>query len=314
MNGYNFTERVRKVLAMAREEAVRLGHEYVGTEHELLGIIREGEGIAATVLVNLGVDLDELQAKIEKIVKKGSPQKGSRSQSDLPYTTRAKKTLELAMSEARELNHSYVGTEHLLLGLIREKDGIGAQVLIERGVTLDKARMEVLSIIGTDSDSTAVYHAPHRAPGDSMVAVAQPHLTERVRDVLRDAEDVATEFRAAELLPIHVAIALVRSTEGFANAILDRLDADRAELLRQLTNKARNVEAATPLQPRLEFSQYMVAFQRQVESESRWRQSRPTTLNVLLVLLDLVGEVSAIFATQGIDAARVRGEARKISG
>jgi len=118
MNGYNFTERVRKVLAMAREEAARLHHEYVGTEHILLGLIREGEGVAAAVLQNLSVDLDEIQQKIEETVKKGKA--AQTTGPDLPYTSRAKKVLELAMSEARELNHSYVGTEHLLLGLLRE--------------------------------------------------------------------------------------------------------------------------------------------------------------------------------------------------
>ena len=123
MNGYNFTERVRKVLQMAREEAQRLHHEYVGTEHILLGLIREGEGVAAAVLQSLNVDLDEIQQKIEESVKKGKAAQASGP--DLPYTSRAKKVLELAMSEARELNHSYVGTEHLLLGLLREEKGRG---------------------------------------------------------------------------------------------------------------------------------------------------------------------------------------------
>ena len=102
MNGYNFTERVRKVLAMAREEAARLHHEYVGTEHILLGLIREGEGVAATVLQNLSVELDDIQQKIEETVKKGKA--GQTTGPDLPYTSRAKKVLELAMSEAREID------------------------------------------------------------------------------------------------------------------------------------------------------------------------------------------------------------------
>jgi ATP-dependent Clp protease ATP-binding subunit ClpC len=148
MNGYNFTERVRKVLAMAREEAARLHHEYVGTEHILLGLIREGEGVAAAVLQNLSVDLDEIQQKIEETVKKGKA--AQTTGPDLPYTSRAKKVLELAMSEARELNHSYVGTEHLLLGLVREEKGIAAQVLTDAGVNLDAARTETLRLLGTE--------------------------------------------------------------------------------------------------------------------------------------------------------------------
>ena len=152
MNGYNFTERVRKVLAMAREEAARLHHEYVGTEHILLGLIREGEGVAAAVLQSLNVDLDEIQQKIEDTVKKGKAAQATGP--DLPYTSRAKKVLELAMSEARELNHSYVGTEHLLLGLLREEKGIAAQVLTDSGVNLDAARAETLRLLGTEMPQT----------------------------------------------------------------------------------------------------------------------------------------------------------------
>jgi ATP-dependent Clp protease ATP-binding subunit ClpC len=148
MNGYNFTERVRKVLAMAREEAARLHHEYVGTEHILLGLIREGEGVAAAVLQNLSVDLEEVQQKIEDTVKKGKA--AQTTGPDLPYTSRAKKVLELAMGEARELNHSYVGTEHLLLGLLREEKGIAAQVLTDAGVHLEAARAETLRLLGTE--------------------------------------------------------------------------------------------------------------------------------------------------------------------
>ena len=148
MNGYNFTERVRKVLAMAREEAERLRHEYVGTEHILLGLIREGEGVAAAVLQNLSVDLDEIQQKIEDTVKKGKA--AAATGPDLPYTSRAKKVLELAMAEARDLTHNYVGTEHLLLGLLREEKGIAAQVLTDAGINLDAARAETLRLLGTD--------------------------------------------------------------------------------------------------------------------------------------------------------------------
>ncbi|MHB1223171.1 MAG: ATP-dependent Clp protease ATP-binding subunit [Gemmatimonadaceae bacterium] len=148
MNGYNFTERVRKVLAMAREEAARLRHEYVGTEHILLGLIREGEGVAAAVLQNLSVDLDDVQQRIEETVKQGKATQTTGP--DLPYTSRAKKVLELAMSEARELGHSYVGTEHLLLGLLREEKGIAAQVLTDASVNLEAARTETLRLLGTE--------------------------------------------------------------------------------------------------------------------------------------------------------------------
>jgi len=144
---YNFTDRVRKVLAMAREEAIRLQHDYVGTEHILLGLIREGEGVAAAVLSNLAVDLDQIHERVEESVRKG---KATIALGELPYTSRAKKVLEFAMAEAREFNHSYVGTEHLLLGLLREEKGIAAQVLNSLGATLEEARAETLKVLGSD--------------------------------------------------------------------------------------------------------------------------------------------------------------------
>ncbi len=144
---YNFTDRVRKVLAMAREEAIRLQHDYVGTEHILLGLIREGEGVAAAVLSNLAADLDELHRLVEENVRRG---KSASTIGELPYTSRAKKVLEYAMAEARELNHSYVGTEHLLLGLLREEKGLAAKVLGELGIGLEDARAETLKLLGTD--------------------------------------------------------------------------------------------------------------------------------------------------------------------
>ena len=144
---YNFTDRVRKVLAMAREDAIRLQHDYVGTEHILLGLIREGEGVAAAVLTNLNVDLDQIHERVEESVRKG---KATIALGELPYTSRAKKVLEFAMAEARDFNHSYVGTEHLLLGLLREEKGIAAQVLNSLGVTLDEARGETLKVLGSD--------------------------------------------------------------------------------------------------------------------------------------------------------------------
>ncbi|MCJ7627957.1 MAG: ATP-dependent Clp protease ATP-binding subunit [Longimicrobiales bacterium] len=144
---YNFTDRVRKVLAMAREEAIRLQHDYGGTEHILLGLIREGEGVAAAVLMKLTVDLDAIHEEVEQSVRKG---KATIALGELPYTSRAKKVLEYAMAEAREMSHSYVGTEHLLLGLLREEKGIAAQVLNSLGVSLEEARAETLKILGSD--------------------------------------------------------------------------------------------------------------------------------------------------------------------
>lgn len=193
MNGYNFTERVRKVLAMAREEAQRLKHEYVGTEHILLGLIREGEGVAAAVLQNLSVDLDEIQQKIEETVKKGKA--AAATGPDLPYTSRAKKVLELAMGEARDLSHGYVGTEHLLLGLLREEKGIAAQVLSDAGVNLDAARVETLRLLGTElpqGGAAAAAGAPgtsQAVPGKGEKKSKTPALDHFCRDLTQLASE-----------------------------------------------------------------------------------------------------------------------------
>ena len=145
MNGYNFTENVRKVLAGAREEAAGMHHEYVGTEHMLLALLRRGEGAALKVLEELHVDVDSLPARIEAMLKPGTSSAGP----DLPYTNRAKTVLELSMKEARELEHPYVGTEHLLLGLVREGKGVAAEVLGREGVTLEGARGKTLELLGS---------------------------------------------------------------------------------------------------------------------------------------------------------------------
>ncbi|MDH4130917.1 MAG: ATP-dependent Clp protease ATP-binding subunit [Gemmatimonadota bacterium] len=189
MNGYNFTDRVRKVLQMAREEAARLHHEYVGTEHILLGLIREGEGVAAAVLQNLNVDLEDIQQKIEETVKKGKA--AAATGPDLPYTSRAKKVLELAMTEARELNHSYVGTEHLLLGLLREEKGIAAQVLTDAGVNLEQSRAETLRLLGSDLPQSPTAGAPPTpaAAPKSEKKSKTPALDHFCRDLTQLAAD-----------------------------------------------------------------------------------------------------------------------------
>jgi len=191
MNGYNFTERVRKVLAMAREEAARLHHEYVGTEHILLGLIREGEGVAATVLQNLSVELDEIQQKIEETVKKGKA--AQTTGPDLPYTSRAKKVLELAMSEARELSHSYVGTEHLLLGLLREEKGIAAQVLTDAGVNLEAARAETLRILGTEMPQQQAQASAGSQPTPAAPKGEKKSKTPALDHFCRDLTQLAAE-------------------------------------------------------------------------------------------------------------------------
>src|SRR5437870_6644454 len=138
-----FTERARKVLQLAQEEAQRFNHNYIGTEHLLLGLVREGEGVAAKVLGNLGVELNKVRSAVEFIIGRGDRTVAG----DIGLTPRAKKVIELSVDEARRLNHHYIGTEHLLLGLVREGEGIDAGVLESLGVSLDKVRSQVIYVL-----------------------------------------------------------------------------------------------------------------------------------------------------------------------
>src|ERR1700754_5160625 len=140
-----FTDRARKVMQLANQEAQRFNHEYIGTEHVLLGLIKEGSGVAANVLKNLDVDLRKIRLEVEKLVQSGPAMV---TMGKLPQTPRAKKVIEYSMEEARNLNHNYVGTEHLLLGLLREHDGAAAELLAILGLKFDDVRQETLNLLG----------------------------------------------------------------------------------------------------------------------------------------------------------------------
>ena len=161
------TDRARKVMALANQEAQRFNHEYIGTEHILLGLVKEGSGVGANVLKNLDIDLRKVRLEVEKLVKSGPEMV---TMGKLPQTPRAKKVIEYAIEEARNLNHNYVGTEHLLLGLLREHDGVAAQVLMNLGLKLEEVREEVLNLLGAgvepeESGSSGEPQGETGAPG-----------------------------------------------------------------------------------------------------------------------------------------------------
>lgn len=169
-----FTERVQRVIIIAQEEAKRLNHDYVGTEHILLGLVAVSEGVAARVLANIGVDLKKVRQEVEKLVGTGD---NMMLLGEIPFTPRAKKVLELAVEEAQSMGHTYVGTEHLLLGLLREEEGIAARVLENLGVKLDEVREEVVTILGEATESA------DRGTGTSKTKTKTPTLDEFGRDL-----------------------------------------------------------------------------------------------------------------------------------
>ena len=159
-----FTDRARRVVVLAQEEARMLNHNYIGTEHILLGLIHEGEGVAAKSLESLGISLEGVRSQVEEIIGQGQQAPSGH----IPFTPRAKKVLELSLREALQLGHNYIGTEHILLGLIREGEGVAAQVLVKLGADLNRVRQQVIQLLsgyqGKEPAEGPVAAAARRAP------------------------------------------------------------------------------------------------------------------------------------------------------
>src|SRR5947199_7144938 len=170
-----FTERARRVLTLAQEEAQRFNHNYIGTEHLLLGLVREGDGVAAKVLANLGVELNKVRSAVEFIIGRGD----RAVMGEIGLTPRAKKVIELAVDEARRLGHHYIGTEHLLLGLVREGKGVAAGVLESLGISLDKARMQTIQVLSQSQADGGAAEQETLSSSESAAQEAQ-HLLESV--------------------------------------------------------------------------------------------------------------------------------------
>ena len=177
-----FTDRARKVFQLANQEAQRFNHEYIGTEHLLLGLCKEGSGVAANVLKNLDIDLRKIRLEVEKLVTTGPNQV---TMGKLPHSPRVKKVIEHTIQAARDLNNNYVGTEHLLLGLLAEPEGVAGQVLINLGLTLETVREEVLNLIGHNQPDTSAQ--PLSATVRAAFLVVQGHqLQQYVKQWLRE--------------------------------------------------------------------------------------------------------------------------------
>ncbi len=199
------TDRARKVMALANQEAQRFNHEYIGTEHILLGLVKEASGVGANVLKNLGIDLRKVRLEVEKLVKSGPEMV---TMGKLPQTPRSKKVLEYAIEEARNLNHNYVGTEHLLLGLLREQDGVAAQVLVNLGLKLEEVREEVLNLLGAGVDQeeaqpqTPPENAGEPGPGDRGEGSTRRATKSKTPALDSFGRDLTELARANELDPV----------------------------------------------------------------------------------------------------------------
>jgi ATP-dependent Clp protease ATP-binding subunit ClpC len=185
-----FTDRARRVVVLAQEEARMLNHNYIGTEHILLGLIHEGEGVASKALESLGVSLEAVRSQVEEIIGRGQAEPTGH----IPFTPRAKKVLELSLREALQLGHNYIGTEHILLGVIREGEGVAAQALMKLGADLDRTRQAVIQLLAgrTEEETEKEFRGPSE---EADLAGRLAFWSSRLR---RDIEEARKLLKQAE--------------------------------------------------------------------------------------------------------------------
>jgi ribosomal protein L13E len=230
-----FTERARKVLSLAQEEAQRFNHNYIGTEHILLGLVREGEGVAAKVLSNLGVELNAVRTEVETIIGRGD----RIVLGEIGLTPRAKKVIELAVDESRRLNHHFVGTEHMLLGLVREGEGIAAGVLKQMGVDLEQARTQTIGIL---SQASAILEARRQAaPIGTQARSATrsmtifPHQYEHITSEARNKTPIGKRARGASEASTMLGWVIINTGGAFTLTLYHGM-ADDAPRIAVITN------------------------------------------------------------------------------
>jgi ATP-dependent Clp protease ATP-binding subunit ClpC len=320
-----FTDRARKVMQLANQEAQRFNHEYIGTEHILLGLVKEGSGVAANVLKNLDIDLRKIRIEVEKIVQTGPDMV---TMGKLPQTPRAKKVIEYAMEEARNLNHNYVGTEHLLLGLLREQEGVAAQVLMNLGMKLDDVRDEVLNLLGHGLESAEGGAATERPEGASQRSGSRSKtpaldsfgrdLTElakqkkldpvigREREIERVIQILCRRQKNNPVLLGEAGVGKTAIVEGFAQMVVDGLVPDLLAERRIIVLDLAMMVAGTKY--RGQFEERIKA----VMNEVRRAKNTILFIDELHTLVGAGGAEGAIDASNVLKPALSRGELQVI--
>ena len=247
-----FNDRAKRVLALAQDEAIRFNHNYIGVEHLLLGLVREGEGVAARVLNSLGVELSRARTSIEFIIGRGD---ATISPSEITLSPRTKKVIELAVDEARKLGHSHVGTEHLLLGIVRESQGVAYGVLESLGIGLEKVRHQVIATLGQQHPGTDMAAAASAGVGTPAGAVhmARSHPTASVdrfdgssQRALARAYWEAGRANDNEVAPHHLLRGLLAGEDLWVHMILTQLGVDLSSLVARIDAAAPRSEGPTP--------------------------------------------------------------------
>jgi ATP-dependent Clp protease ATP-binding subunit ClpA len=320
-----FTERARKVLSLAQEEAQRFQHNYIGTEHLLLGLVREGEGVAAKVLTNLGVQLSTVRNAVEFIIGRGD----RIVLGEIGLTPRAKKVIELAVDEARRLNHHYIGTEHLLLGLVREGEGIAAGVLESLGVNLEKVRGQTIMVLSQVSGKQAGQAdqkdlSPSSSPpGEGEASnpdVSTPDQQSSgqggnsvkfdtlARNVLRFAQEEAQLLQHNYIGTEHLLLGLLRETGGGAAKVLNHLGIElekaRETVVQIIGRGDRIILGEIGLTPR---AKKVVEFA--VDEARRLNQQTIVTEHLLLGIVRLGDGIAVgVLESLGVNLEKVRAD------
>jgi len=283
-----FNDRAWRVVAFAQDEAIRLNHKYIGTEHLLLGLIREGEGVAARVLDSLGVESSKVRTAVTFMIDRGD---SATSPSKIKLSPRAKKVIELAIDEARKLGHDHVGTEHLLLGLVREGEGMAPRVLESLGVSPVKVRHQVIAMLGQQHDATPPRTASRTGPFD--------RFTDTSRRVLALAGDEAIRMSHKHLGTEHVLIGLLQTDGTTAQRALGALG---VTLERARTGVSRAIPPGDPAAARSNDITWDPGVQRLMDKAKEITGDRPVSPEHLL--LALVADTDGIGAQvlAGLDA------------
>ena len=244
-----FNDRAKRVLALAQDEAIRFNHNYIGVEHLLLGLVREGEGVAARVLDSLGIDLSRARSSVEVMIGRG---KETTSPSEITLSPRTKKVIELAVDEARKLGHSHVGTEHLLLGIVREGESVGAGVLQSMGVSLEQVRHQVIAVMGQHRPEMGATASAGIGPsagagiGSSHPVPFVDRLETSGRRALARAYWEAGRANDKEVAPHHLLLGLVTSGDVWTHRLLAELGVDLADLVTRIDAAAPRNEGPRP--------------------------------------------------------------------
>lgn len=311
--GINFTERVRKVLANARLEALELRHEYVGTEHLLLALLRVQEGVASAALEGLDVQREQVIDQVGTILRPGH---ATDPRADLPYTSRAKKVLELAMSEARVLGHTYVGSEHLLIGLVAEDKGVAAQALQSHGVTLERTRAEVVRLLGSGINAPAppdpqqmahpIASGYARSRSPYGVAIVED-FTGRARDALRAAYDEANSRHHDAVELSHLLLALASREDGMAAVLLDQVAGSRKRVVEAMVERLPDKETGTDRCPIQLSADAQHALDNALIEASKDGHRKAGSQHLLLAALDVLPlALAAACAQLGLTAKATR--------